>query len=227
MRDMKLKAVLFDFDGTIVDLNFKYAESRIAIKKVLKELGFDESVFALNDTAQTILEKVKKQIVEKSMDTKLSEIKDKILSIIDEFEIEAVNASELLEETKSILNFLSEKGIKKGLVTNSGKKAIQLALIKHGLEHDFDVIVTRDEVDRLKPYGDGIRLALRIINVAIENAIYVGDSINDVFAAKDANVCSIVINRWLHNIERLRKSSPDYIVNSLSEAMSLLKRLID
>jgi len=227
MGDMKLRAVLFDFDGTIIDLDFKYAESRIAIKKVLKELGFDESVFALNDTAQTILEKVKKQIVEKSMDTKLSEIKDRIWSIIDEFEIEAVNASELLRETKSILNFLSEKGIKKGLVTNSGRKAIQLALIKHELEHDFDVMVTRDEVDRLKPCGDGLRLALRMINVPIENAIYVGDSINDVFAAKDANVCSIVINRWPHHIEKLRKSSPDHIVNSLSEAMNLLKRLMD
>jgi len=227
MRDMKLKSVLFDFDGTIVDLDFKYAESRVAIIKALKELDFDTLNFSLQDTAQTILEKVEKQIMEKSMNIKLSEIKDKIWSIIDEFEMEAVNASELLKETKSILRLLSEKGIKKGLVTNSGRKAVQLALIKHELEHGFDVIVTRDEVDRLKPYGDGIRLALRMINVPIENAIYVGDSINDVLAAKDANVYSIAINRWPHYIEKLRKSSPDYIVNSLGETMNLLKRLID
>ncbi|MCP8309448.1 MAG: HAD family hydrolase [archaeon] len=224
---MKLKSVLFDFDGTIVDLDFKYAESRVAIIKALKELDFDTLNFSLQDTAQTILEKVEKQIMEKSMNIKLSEIKDKIWSIIDEFEMEAVNASELLKETKSILRLLSEKGIKKGLVTNSGRKAVQLALIKHELEHGFDVIVTRDEVDRLKPYGDGIRLALRMINVPIENAIYVGDSINDVLAAKDANVYSIAINRWPHYIEKLRKSSPDYIVNSLGETMNLLKRLID
>jgi len=227
MKDMNLKAVLFDFDGTIVDLNFKYAESRMAIFEVLKGLGFDTSVFSLRDNAQTILEKVEKQIIEKSMSVKLSEIKDKIWSIIDEFEIEAVNASELLKETKSILKFLSEKEIKKGLVTNSGRKAVQLALIKHDLEHGFDVIVTRDEVDKLKPYGDGIRLALRIINVQIENAIYVGDSINDVLAAKDANVCSIAINRWPYYIEKLRKLSPDCTVNSLSETTNLLKQLID
>lgn len=227
MKDMNLRAVLFDFDGTIIDLNFKYAESRIAIIKVLKELDFDTSNFSLYDTAQTILEKLEKQIIEKSMNIKLSEIKDKIWSVIDEFEIEAVNTSKLVKETKSILRFLSEKEIKKGLVTNSGKKAVQLALMKHELEHDFDVIVTRDEVDRLKPYGEGIKLALRILNVPIENAIYVGDSINDVLAAKDANVCSIKINRWPHSIEKLRKLSPDYIVNSLNEAINLLKRLID
>ncbi|MGQ9468639.1 MAG: HAD family hydrolase [Nitrososphaerales archaeon] len=218
-----MRAVLFDFDGTVVDLNFKYAESRVAIIKVLKESNFDTSIFSLYDTAQAILEKIKKQIEERSMNIKLSEIKGKIWSIIDEFEIEAINASKLVKETKSILNFLSEKGIRTGLVTNSGRKAVQLALIKHGLS--FDVIVTRDEMDKLKPYGDGIKLALRIINVPTENAIYIGDSINDVLAAKDANVCSIAINRF-SSIEKLRKPSPDYIVNSLSEAMNLLKRFL-
>jgi phosphoglycolate phosphatase len=122
-----------------------------------------------------------------------------------------------------MLNFLSEKGIKKGLVTNSGKKAVELALKKHDLEHNFDVIVTRDEVDKLKPYGNGIKLALRIINVPAENAVYIGDSINDLLAAKDASVCFIKINRWTNSIERLKEASPDYIVKSLSEAMSLLK----
>lgn len=227
MKDMKLKAVLFDFDGTVVDLNFKYAESRIAIINILKELNFDTSKFFLYDTAQTIIEKVEKQIVERSMNMKLSEIKDKIWSIIDEFEIEAVNASELVKETRSILELLSEKGIKKGLVTNSGRKAVQLALIRHGLEHGFDVVVTRDEVDRLKPYGDGIESALRILDVPIENAMYIGDSINDVLAAKNANVFSIIINRQANCFEKLKKSSPNYIVNSLSEAMNLSKQLID
>ena len=56
MKDMKLKAVLFDFDGTVVDLNFKYAESRIAIIKFLKELDFETSIFSLYDTAQSIIE---------------------------------------------------------------------------------------------------------------------------------------------------------------------------
>jgi len=227
MKDMKLKAVLFDFDGTVIDLNFKYAESRIAIISFLKELYFDTSIFSPYDTAQTIIEKVEKQIIEKSMNMKLSEIKDKIWSIIDEFEIEAVDASELVKETKSILKLLSERGIKKGLVTNSGRKAVQLALIRHGLERGFDAVVTRDEVDRLKPYGDGIELALRILSVPIENAAYVGDSVNDVLAAKNANVSSIIINRWTSYIEKLRKLSPNYIVNSLSEAMDLLKQLID
>jgi len=220
---MKLKAVLFDFDGTIIDLNFKYEESRKTIFKLLKGLSFDTSIFSLHDSAQTILEKVEKQIKEKSLNMKLSEIKNRIWSIIDEFEIEAIKTSELLKETKSMLNFLSEKGIKKGLVTNSGKKAVELALKKHDLEHNFDVIVTRDEVDKLKPYGNGIKLALRIINVPAENAVYIGDSINDLLAAKDASVCFIKINRWTNSIERLKEASPDYIVKSLSEAMSLLK----
>jgi len=227
MKGMKFKAVLFDFDGTIIDLNFKYAESRIAIINFLKELDFDASIFSLYDTAQTVIEKVEKQIIEKSMNTKLSEIKDKIWSIIDEFEVEAVNASELVKETKSILKLLSEKGIKKGLVTNSGRKAVQLALIRHGLERGFDAVVTRDEVDRLKPYGEGIELALRILSVPIENAVYVGDSVNDMLAAKNANISSIIVNRKASYIEKLRKLSPNYIVNSLSEAMDLLKQLID
>ncbi|MEM3383755.1 MAG: HAD family phosphatase [Nitrososphaerales archaeon] len=224
---MNLKAVLFDFDGTIIDLDFKYEESRMVILKLLKELGFETSIFSLRDGAQTILEKVEGQIKERSLNLKLSEIKNKIWSIIDEFEIEAVKNSKLLEGTKTIMNFLSEKGIKKGLVTNSGKKAVELALKNHGLEHDFDVIVTRDEVDKLKPYGDCIKLALKIINVPIENAVYVGNSINDLIAAKDAKIRFIKIERCTNYIDKLIELSPDYTVKSLSEAMILMKRSID
>jgi phosphoglycolate phosphatase-like HAD superfamily hydrolase len=54
----------------------------------------------------------------------------------------------------------------------------------------------------------------------------VGDSANDVLAARSANVSSIIINRKASYIEKLRKLSPNYIVNSLSEGMDLLKQLV-
>ncbi|MGQ9719607.1 MAG: HAD family hydrolase [Nitrososphaerales archaeon] len=224
---MTLMAVLFDFDGTIIDLNFKYAESRIAIKKILKGLGFEESVFSLQDTAQTILEKAEKQMREMHMKMGLCEVKNRIWPIIDKFEVEAINDSKLVQGTKPILDFLSKKGIRKGLVSNSGRSALQLALTRHRLGKAFDTIVTRDEVNRLKPYGEGIELALKILKISNENAIYLGDGINDVLAAKDAKVRSIAIGRWAHSKEKLAQLSPDYVVTSLNEAMNLLKQLIE
>ncbi|MCP8305374.1 MAG: HAD family hydrolase [archaeon] len=222
---MKVRAVLFDLDGTLVYLKFKYAESRIAIIEILKRLGFDASKFSLRDNAQTILEKVEEQIRERSMNVKLFEIKNRIWPIIDDFEIEAVRISELAEGTKTILSFLSEEDIKVGMVTNSGRRATQLALAKHDLEHAFDVIATRDEVDKLKPYGEGIGLALRILDVPTTDAIYVGDSPNDVLAAKDAGVRFIMVSRF-RSAEELKQASPDYAVNSLSETIELIKQFI-
>ncbi|MCP8311559.1 MAG: HAD family hydrolase [Candidatus Methylarchaceae archaeon HK02M1] len=222
---MKVRVVLFDLDGTLVYLKFKYAESRIAIIEFLKRLGFDASKIFLRDNAQTILEKVEEQIREKSMNVKLSEIKNRIWFIIDDFEIDAVRLSELAEGSKTILSFLSEKGIKVGMVTNSGRKATQLALKKHDLEHAFDVTVTRDEVNRLKPYGEGIGLALRILNVPTTDAIYIGDSFNDFLAAKDVGVRFIMVNRF-HSAEGLKQASPDYAVNFLSESIELINQFI-
>jgi len=219
---MKIRAVIFDLDGTLIFLHFRYTESRKVIIETINKMGLDGSKISLGDTAQIIIEKIEKEIKGRSMDLQISEIKKKIWSIINNFEIESIEISELAKDTKSLLNFLSKEDIKLGIVTNNGSKGTRLTLRKHGIEDYFDVIITRDDVDKLKPYGEGLKLALKMLEVQSNDAVYIGDSFNDVLASKDAGVHSILINKS-HSMDKNLEKSPDRIINSLSEVIDLIK----
>ncbi|MCP8322693.1 MAG: HAD hydrolase-like protein, partial [Candidatus Methylarchaceae archaeon HK02M2] len=137
---MKTRAVIFDLDGTLIFLHFRYTESRKVIIETINKMGLDGSKISLGDTAQIVIEKIEKEIKGRSINLQISEIKKKIWSIIDNFEIESIEISELAKDTKSLLNFLSKEDIKLGIVTNNGSKGTRLALRKHGIEDYFDVI---------------------------------------------------------------------------------------
>lgn len=73
------------------------------------------------------------------------------------------------------------------LVTNIGQQAAGAALERFGLAQHLGAVVTRDDVERMKPEPEGIRRALR--HLACEGpALMVGDSLSDLFAARDAGI---------------------------------------
>jgi phosphoglycolate phosphatase-like HAD superfamily hydrolase len=83
-------------------------------------------------------------------------------------------------------------GVRTGLVTNIGAKAINQALAGLELAEYINAVVTRNDVELLKPSGEGIRAALRKLGGDKSAALFVGDSIGDsitdIVAAREAGV---------------------------------------
>lgn len=219
---MKLRAVLFDFDGTLVEFRFKYTECRAAIIELLRGLGFDVSKFSVHDYTQYILDGIQEQMKGRFEGPSFAQVKRKVLRVIDKFEVEAFKASKLTLDVEHIIRFLSEKGYKMGVVTNSGWRAIKLTLERHGLDGIFDTIVTREDAKKMKPYGDGIKLALERLHISAKEAIYVGDSIHDIIAAREAGVTSVAVVGGIHSAERLLQAGPDFIIASLKGIVELV-----
>jgi HAD superfamily hydrolase (TIGR01509 family) len=88
-----------------------------------------------------------------------------------------------------LLQALSARQIPVAIVTSSRKPFCD-RLIFH-LEWSIDLLITRQDVRLPKPHPAGILLALARLNIQPEDAIMVGDSPNDLQAAKAANVYSI------------------------------------
>ena len=79
------------------------------------------------------------------------------------------------------------------------------------------MIVTRKDVNKLKPDPKGILLALKKLNA--RNFFFVGDLILDSEATQKANGTSIIVKR--NAVERLGFHA-DYVVESLTEIPRLL-----
>ena len=63
-----------------------------------------------------------------------------------------------------------------GLVTSGSKRRVKKDLDRTGIASLFKVIVTGDDTQRPKPFPDGLETALRKLNVKPEETAYIGDA---------------------------------------------------
>lgn len=87
-----------------------------------------------------------------------------------------------------ILAFLRARGIRQALFTSKGRKSALITLGRLHIEGYFDLVLCGDEVERAKPYPDGVKRILRYFSVHPGEALYVGDSPLDAQAAHGAGV---------------------------------------
>jgi phosphoglycolate phosphatase-like HAD superfamily hydrolase len=137
---------------------------------------------------------------------------------------------------------LEHLGAKMGLVTNTSRKAVDVVFQVHALKAYFDVVVTREDVRKLKPDPEGILLAIR--KLCVRRFLVVGDLVLDVLAAKGANGVAVMVARDLEKsssqdlfrslpAESLRKNKralgeggdfqADYVIRSLREVPAILQ----
>ena len=162
---MKLKGVLFDLDGTIVELNLNFDRLREELN--IKERFILEAIYRLN-----------------------GDDKRKALNRLKEIEIESATNSVLMPGVKDVFEFLKDNKIKTGIVTRNCREAVDIILQKHGL--DVGCVITREDAPP-KPSPEPIRFALKKLSLAPQNSIYVGDFLFDILAGKNAGVKTVLI----------------------------------
>lgn len=216
--------VLFDLEGTLVQSiesdQEAIRESRIGTKKKLLELGIPPRVLE-GVRSSTLMRNRAFQSVEEHFSEKMAK---RFHIEMDQFqksyELRYADRSKIFPDTLPALRKLKRLGCKMGLVTNTSREAANRILSMHGLETFFEVIVTREDVKRLKPDSEGILLALNRLNAS--DFVFVGDLIHDSRATTKAGGVSIIVNRSPSN--RLRFHA-NYVVRSLIEVPGLILHL--
>jgi pyrophosphatase PpaX len=217
----RMRAVFFDLDGTILNSTFKAKEAKTAVIERISDLGLDIRSISIDDTVESMLEKAEAQVA-KGERLSIESLRKNLSAVLDRFDVEALSESKLTKGATFAICELKKSGVKVGLVSNSGSKGIKLALRKFDLDGFFDVVITRDDVKRIKPNGDCIRKALSTLGYRPNDAAYVGDSWIDVMAAKDAGVMAIAIVGGISPKEKLLQASPDKIISSLDELLNIV-----
>lgn len=90
---------------------------------------------------------------------------------------------------------LAGRHVRLGIVTNKERDTTAITLAHFGLSDWFGVVVTAEDVPAPKPAPDGIRLALSQLGHREGPVLLIGDTLNDVRAAKAAGI-DIVQALW-------------------------------
>lgn len=213
------KAVVFDMAGTTVDENnlvYKTLQTSIvehgvdvSLADVLKDGGGKEKYQAVRDilAAHGVND-----------DKKAKEIFGDFKKRLEKaYETHTVSAFDGVEDTFRILR---DHGIKVVLNTGYDSKTSNTLLRKlnWSIPDNIDLHVNADDVKNGRPAPDMIQLIAQKLGIEPKYIAKVGDSTVDIEEGHNAGCgWSIGITTGAHTVEQLRASSPDYIIDSMSQ----------
>ncbi len=214
----KIDTVLFDFEGTLVDFQWRLKEAVDEVIVTLEKEGCPSNLFGINPSYTHIFNK-SVELVPCSKDIQSSKILNIVSSIFDFYDSDALTRWQLHPHTMEVLNELKEDSFKLGLVTNIGERAILKAMDKFKLSKIFDVIITRNDVTRLKPDPEGLNSAIEKLNANTEKIVFVGDSYNDIEAARKAGIFSCYLVGGENSQTKNSKFEADYEITSIKHLL--------
>ena len=182
MRD-KPFAVLFDLDGTLIDTKRLYLECyRRAVEPRLSRRPTDEELMALRPRSE--LRFLGALVPPAELQACLADFWRHYESL------HASHYGGVYDGILALLDGLRRAGHPVGIVTGKSRRSWDITAPIAALG-PFDVVVLDDDVRAAKPDPHGLRIALERIDIPPARAIYVGDTLSDMLAARAAGVLPV------------------------------------
>jgi len=219
------RIILFDLDGTLVDT---CADICWAINALLSELGQravpEDAVRLWIGNGVTAL--VEQCLAATGANKQIRTV-DALGRFLDHYEEHLVVSSRLYPGVSRTLSQLAANGFRLGVCTNKPTFLAIRLLNALGIGRVFDAIVGGDAVNLRKPHPE--HLCVAIAEIAEKGrrirAMMVGDSANDVLAARAAGV-PVVVAR--HGYSQLAPDAlkADYVIGSFAELPRIANDLL-
>lgn len=211
-----MKAILFDFDGTLVD-------SAPGIVKTMEQtfVRMGMNVPAEEDMRATIglpLRQALKQLGELS-DVEADKATETYRELFPIYEVEYIKIFPKVLET---LSLLKERGIRMAIVTSRDRMSLELVAEKRGLMPYFETFVTGADGLQPKPAPDMVNALLERMDLKAEDAVVVGDTIYDIGMGNSAGCMTVAVTYGNHSRERLMTENPTKLIDTFDELLSIV-----
>ncbi len=135
--------------------------------------------------------------------------------------------SQLYDGVIEGLDKLNRAGIPLACVTNKAKLFTLKLLKAMALEHYFSPVVAGDTTARIKPDPLPLQYAAGVHRVDPADCMMVGDSSNDVKAARAAGFSVVCVPYGYNHGEDIRDAKPDRVIESIEDVYQLVSLLGD
>ena len=212
----KVKLLVFDLDGTLIDSKKDIAAG---VNFTLRRLGLP---VLKNSTIYGFIGDGSWQLIERALDGHKKQDIDEALKIFrDYYSRHLTVTTKLYPYVEEVLKHYCDK--KKAVVTNKYESYALKILSDLKILKYFDLILGSDSVEKCKPHPLPINEAMRKFKALPSETVVIGDGVNDILAAKNAGVSSCAVGYGLESRERLLSYKPVYFVEKLADIKNFIK----
>lgn len=211
---MKPKAVMFDWDGVLMDslgASFNVYD-KIFARMGTRRLTEEEFLAVQSPNWYEFYQKVG--------------VPEKLWKVVDSEWVRLYKQEDpqLHTDAMTCLTALKKSGFRLALVSNGSKGRVDRELERFRLMTFFDSVVFGVRKEELKPSPFMLDKTLGALGISPGSAVYVGDSPADIQAARNARVPSIALARGPIQAARLQAENPDHMFNGLDGLTDFLTR---
>lgn len=217
---MRLRAVLFDMDGTLLDT----APDFIAIcQAMLAERGFprvDDKLIRdeISGGARAMVSAAF------AMSPEAPEFEALRLEFLARYQTDCAVHSKLFDGMAELLADIEKTKLIWGVVTNKPVRFAQPIMEQLGLSERSAVLICPDHVTRSKPDPEPLLLACKMLDLDPSSVLFVGDDLRDIESGRDAGTKTAAVRYgYIHPNDNPDHWGADVVVNHPLE----LRRVLD
>lgn len=205
----KYKTFLFDWDGCLAQTLDIWME---AYHQVFTEFGVNLSDETIASDVFGDWNAPAKQGIED-----VEAFNKQLMSTVNQ----NITNVELYPGAKELLTHLHNQDKQLALLSSSLTKYILPALIHHGIADYFKIVLGGDSVQNHKPHPEVINKAVAQLQASRETSVMVGDSTNDLGAAANAQVDSVLFfpprHQKLYDRQKLMDLQPTHVYSNFAD----------
>jgi phosphoglycolate phosphatase len=224
-RGQALSGLLFDLDGTLLDTaaDIARALNRTLADYELAPLPVLEVSRMIGRGSPMLIERAAAARGLPANDAAKAAMLERFLHHSDELHEGEESAASPYAAVGETLRTFHEGGLKIAVVTNKHYRFASGLLERLNLSQWVDVLVGGDTCERRKPDPEPLLYACRTLGVPPSEVLMVGDSINDVRAARAAGIPVICVPYGYNEGQDPRALPCDAIIETLAELPALLR----
>lgn len=212
---MKIKLVVFDLDGTLIDAYKAIIESFNFTMRSLKQPARSRQVIrrAVGWGDENLL----RPFIEES------DLAEALAVYRRHHKKSLVKYSRLFPKVRAVLAGLRKKGLKTAVASNRPTK-FSWILIRHlKLERYFDYVLCADRLRHIKPHPEILNKIMQKFKVRPDEVFYVGDMTIDAQAGRRAKVRTVIVTTGSSGKAQIKKEKPYKIIRKITDLPKVLK----
>ena len=219
-----IKLIAFDLDGTLLD---SVPDLAVAADQAVQALGFpavsEEQVRDyVGNGADVLVGRALSQSM--TIDPALDQaLLVKARELFDDFyDKSGHKLSHLYPAVTETLAELKQAGFTLALVTNKPSKFVPEILAKHGIDKYFVDVLGGDAFPEKKPNPVALNWLMEKHSCQPEEMLMVGDSKNDILAAKNAGCAAFGLTYGYNHGEPIAASNPEFVADTIADLIDVV-----